>query len=242
MDDDRVKELVSKSSTLLLLSSEGKNVLDLDRSSITNPVFIIDWSGESRSLSTRNAIRVAPPLKTGALRYDAVSALYALLRYVMGIAPNDSCRCEKGCVGIDIRKLIYVSKKVIESMHYLDRCWVVEPHALIAVFNKVARSRGLIAEMSYALVEETLDSCRQRVFVDVFDAKNIDFVGRVTVELDGCTLRIDCDEVVARRLSDTLCGACLCMDPASKSVEICGSRMDLSMESVDYGLVRLLGI
>jgi len=238
------KQLLNRVEKFFVLGSEGEEVVELELSvdDLRNTLFVVDWAGvvKSRSMNGR-AVFVKPPIRTGILRYDAVSLLYAVLKHVVRIEPLQRCECATKCIEVDIHKLLYLARKALESSIHLDSCRLLEPHALVSVMNKLLRERGLVGELGEAVIEERLDGCRQRISIDVFDTPRLEFVGRVHIDVRSNVVEILCDEHLSRALRG-VCRSCMCLYPELSEVELCGARISLSTKGVDYGLVGLFGI
>ncbi len=226
---------------VLVMGKDGVDVLDYEVSDCRELAIVIPWS--SVELRDVEKVVVKPPVITGITRYDAISLLYSLARCICKVGIDETCSCINwgSCGPMEIKQMMYLARKAIESAIYVDSCTFVEPHALAAVMNKIAIKKSLLVELRSAVMERRIDGCIEIVDLDVVDARNLEFVGSMRILMEGSKINIVCDdEVVERGLS--ICDSCMCLAPSEGKAVICGEEVSSYSEGVDYGLIRLVGI
>ncbi len=237
---DVPKEVRLCRRNVMVMDRDGVDVTDL-RIDCENLVIAIPFSGNPPSMEG-SVTKVKPPVLCGLRRYEAVSLLYALMKYVCGVRLEPYCECSNWglCSAEAVRDLMYLARKVAESKVTMDSCVFFEPHAVAAVIGKVVNRLGFAAELSWSRAEVGFGACRQLIAISLLNAYSNRFVGSVIIEVNGYSVRIECRGLSSDEVP--ICGSCMCVDALSGVATVCGETVDLTARSVDYGLVRLVGI
>jgi len=154
----------------------GIHVADLELSNWVDNKDVVVVVDERREIDTSHCIR-AHGLCTGFVHYDAISLIYALMvKYFRRVAHEEPMRCRA------FRDLIYLVRKLRESIQVLGSDRLIDPTTLVSVLNKRVRDRGLRAELRTMIIEKnwSAETLEQIIYLDVYALRDLSYL---------CTLR-----------------------------------------------------
>jgi len=168
--------------TCVMLDCEaGESVRSMAMESLDDVLVVVD---ERRELGVDRCRRVHA-LCTGFIHYDTISLIYALTllkrleaekhgEETSTLTAFISCRA--------FRDLVYVVRKIRESLQTLGSDTLIDPTTLVSVLNKRLRERLLRAELRSMIIEKDWlsESMKQTIYMDVYSLKDLSYL---------CTLR-----------------------------------------------------
>ena len=224
--------------TALIISNNG---IPVDKLSIvSNEVLVIVPFHRHMLESLRNlpfkhfkAIEVKS-LGIESLRYEAVATLYALLSRDEGPYNEYAKHDMIGKVGIS--ELIYLGRKILESIENFDNNYVVSCSASIAILNKVLKRYDLKAELHRCTIEiQPLGRMLQEIDIAIYKTlrNGMRYVCNTKILFDGERILLpiptdnECHNFVKLRI-----------DITHRCLEIRGRCVDvgLASDTVDYNL------
>ena len=171
------------------------------------------------------------------LRYEAVVTLYALLSRYEGSYSTASEHIERDVIGnVRVSDLIYLGKKILESIESFDNNYVLSCSASVSILNKVLKRYDLKAELHRCTIEiQPLGKMLQEIDVAIYRTlrNGIEYVCNLKILFDGekasLSIPIDneCRSVVKLRI-----------DIIHRCLEIHGRCIDIESRSgtVNYNL------
>ncbi len=176
------------------------------------------------------------------LRYEAIAVLYALLSKQQsmklpsvaaeGVEQYPSLVLER----VKISDLIYIGRKILESIEHFDNNEVLSCSACVAILNKFLKPYGLKAELHRCVIEiDSVGRMIQEIDIAVYalSKSSMDFVCSSRISYDGNEVRFSIP--IDRECKDRID---LRVDVRRRCVDIYGRCVEVSMisSSIDYDL------
>ena len=239
--DDVLRNL--SADTALVISTNSGISIDKLSTTLNNEVLVIvpfhQHMLESLKKLTHKSLKVIEIKTLGIepLRYEAVATLYALLSRYEGLHNVTSKRVERDAIdNVKISDLIYLGRKILESIESFDNNYVLSCSASISILNKVLKRYALKAELHRCTIEiQPLGKMVQEIDVAIYRTlrNGTEYVCNSKILFDGekALLSIptdsECRNVVKLRI-----------DIVRRCLEIHGRCIDVELRSgtVDYNL------
>lgn len=176
------------------------------------------------------------------LRYEAIAVLYALLSELQIMRPlsvdieNIEQYPSLVLERVRINDLIYIGRKILESIEHFDNNEVLSCSACVAVLNKFLKPYGLKAELHKCIIEiDSIGKIVQEIDIAIYalSKSSINFVCSSRISYDGNEIRFSIP--IDRECKDRID---LRVDVRRRCVDIYGRCVEVSMISsgIDYDL------